>query len=302
MSKNLTKQDRRVVKAGVGLLQAHCAYTQASVHRKLTHLGCKVAIASLNNIINDKPIGAPLARKVRLSMEKLVWHELGRQWNTSKQQFLSDERPLGWQPDVVSEAQQAEASGSSCSIIRPEGRLSINDKVGIINAAQHEVIEFGLRLRTFSNYFLTRSAYEFKNHIVAQLNTGVHFKLYLLDPDCNEARLYFNDRARVLPEEREGQEQARASVERLSQIKEELVAANSPGDFQVFFYRHIPVAHFLIIDGESLSGQMVYAPYLYGIRRADCPVSVISKQTHRQLFRTHYQSFLALSKDATPVF
>ncbi|MEQ8704475.1 MAG: hypothetical protein RIC19_11175 [Phaeodactylibacter sp.] len=302
MNKNLTEQDRVVIKAGVELLQEHCAYTQASVHRKLARLGCKVAIASLNNIINDKPIGAPLARKVRLAMEKLVWHELGWQWNSGRQQFLSDERPLGWQPDVVPEAQQEEVPGSTSSIIRPEGRLTIKEKVEIINEAQHEVIEFGLRLRTFSSYFLTRSAYEFKNHIVAQLSTGVHFKLYLLDPDCNEARLYFDDRARVLPEEREGQEKARASVERLSQIKEELMAENSPGDFQVFFYRHIPVAHFLIIDGKSLSGQMIYAPYLYGIRRADCPVSVISKQTHRQLFRTHYQSFLALSKDATRIF
>lgn len=301
MSKNLAEQDRAVVKAGVQLLQKHCAYTQASVHRKLTHLGCNVAVASLNNMINDKPIGAPLARRVRLSMQELVWHELGLQWNPGKQQFLIDRRPSGWQPNVVPEGQQKSPAHHS-SIIRPEGRLTINEKVGIINEAQHEVIEFGLRLRTFSNYFLTRSAFEFKNHIIAQLNKGVHFKLYLLDPDCNEARLYFNDRARVLPEEREGQEQARASVERLSQIKDELVAANSPGGFQVFFYRHIPVAHFLIIDGKSLSGQMVYAPYLYGIRRADCPVSVISKQTHRQLFRTHYQSFLALSEDATPIF
>lgn len=301
MSKSLAEQDRGVIKAGVELLQERCAYTQASVHRKLTYLGCRVAIASLNNIINDKPIGAPLARKVRLSIEKLVWEELGAQWNLTKEKFLLDERPSGWQPDVVPEAQQ-EVPAPRSSIIRPEGRLTINEKVGIINEAQHEVIEFGLRLRTFSNYFLTRSAYEFKNHIIAQLSTGVHFKLYLLDPDCNEARLYFDDRARVLPEERDGQEQARASVERLSRIKEELVAENSPGDFQVFFYRHIPVAHFLIIDGESLSGQMVYAPYLYGVRRADCPVSVISKQTYRQLFRIHYQSFLALSKGATPIF
>jgi hypothetical protein len=301
MSKNLAEEDRGVVKAGVQLLQEHCAYTQASVHRKLARLGCSVAVASLNNIINDKPIGAPLARKVCLSMQALVWHELGLQWDPGKQQFLIDRRPSGWQPNVVPEGQQKPPAHHS-SIIRPEGRLTINEKVGIINEAQHEVIEFGLRLRTFSNYFLTRSAYEFKSHIVTQLSKGVHFKLYLLDPDCNEARLYFNDRARVLPEEHEGQEQARASVERLSQIKEELLAENSPGDFQVYFYRHIPVAHFLIIDGKSLSGQMVYAPYLYGIRRADCPVSVISKQAHRQLFRTHYQSFLALSKDATPIF
>lgn len=300
MRNSSIEKDRSVIKSGVELLIAHCAYSQAAIHRKLVFLDCKIAPASFNNIINDKPIGAPLARTVRTAIEQLVAKELGLQWDAGVGSFQQLNQGSSWQAVVVPEHAKGDAT-PHLSFLRPEGRLTILDKVKLINQAQQEVVEFGLRLRSFSNYFLTRSAHEFKSHIIAQLEKGVNFKFYLLDPDCNEARMYFEDRSRIFPEDREGQEKARASAAILTQLKEELNVESLPGDFNVFYYKHVPTAHFLIVDGSAVAGLMAYTPYLYGIRRADCPVAIINRKEHRQLFRVYYQSYLALSKEAVHV-
>lgn len=291
--------DRHIVQQGVERLEAERAYTQAAIQRKLAYLGYELARSSLNNLVHGRPVSPELARRAREAMVQLVQLELGYGLDAAGQQFdLVAGPPSDWKPERVLE-HPSEAVQDAGLVFRREGRLPVQDKVDLIKDAQQEVSELGIRLRTFANYFFSRSAYEFKDHIEGRLAAGVHFKLYLLNPDCNEGRLYFEDRARVQAEEQYALDDARRALEGLVRVQAELSAADYPGNFELYLYKHIPQAHFFIVDGGLRSGRMAVSPYLYGVKRADCPVILLDKAGDRRLFRLYHTSFQQSVKQAT---
>jgi hypothetical protein len=72
------------------------------------------------------------------------------------------------------------------------GRRNIDEKVALIQTAKCEVVELGIALRTFSSYFV--ASYEFKDHVLELLRYGVVFKCVAMDPDCEVAAKYAEDR------------------------------------------------------------------------------------------------------------
>ena len=78
--------------------------------------------------------------------------------------------------------------------IHEEGRLSIDQKVAFMQSAQEEIIELGVGLTTFTEYFTSRRRSEFKDHVMKLLEHGVNFKCMLIDPDHRIARVYAQDR------------------------------------------------------------------------------------------------------------
>jgi hypothetical protein len=74
------------------------------------------------------------------------------------------------------------------------------------------------------------------------------------------------------------------------------------GQFDIFLYRHIPCAMYLMVDGPNPEqAKMMVSPYLYGIKRADCPVFEFTRKQQPKLFRTYQESLRLITKEATPL-
>lgn len=63
------------------------------------------------------------------------------------------------------------------------GRRKIDEKRDFISSATDEVIEMGIGITTFSDYFVSRSNVEFKEAVIKLLERGVDFKCIMLDPE-----------------------------------------------------------------------------------------------------------------------
>jgi len=288
-----------IVREGFRLLESEMAYTQADMLRKMAVMGHKVSAPSFSNIITGKRAGKVALRKAGEAMLELVRSEIGYRFDEERLLFDITSRPDGWQPNIIP-LEEEKKSGASY-IFYPEGRLPIQQKVDFLKSARQEVIEFGVRLRTFADYFLSRSEQKFRIHIEELLGKGVNLKLYLLDPDCNEARLYFEDRGRIQEAEQQSVVEIRRVIGRLRQINSDFANAGFSGKFEVFSYKHIPYSHFLIVDGESRHGKLMASPYHYGVRRADCPVVEVSRLSDPRLYGKYWRSFQYLAHNARPI-
>jgi len=285
---------------GFRLLQEKKRYQSIDILGKLETLDRKISASSFSNIINKGVVGIRTLQKVYEGIINIIESELCYKFEPSSKSFsyYTDE---SWVAQIIPLPESHEPHSTNGINFYDRGRLTIDKKVAFMKNAQHEVVEFGLRLRTFINYFNSRSQFEFAYPIKSLLSNGINFKLYLLDPNCNEALLYFNDRAKQLEEEFKSVEIIKEVISQFHKLALSLQEEDYSGKFEVFTYKHIPYNHFLIIDGNSRYGEMMVSNYLYGIKRADCPVIGISKQNNGDLFRRYYKSYKLLSEGARSI-
>jgi hypothetical protein len=289
-----------IIKAGYALLYKEKQYHQLTVVNKLKYLNITVSPATFGKILKDEPVGDIMLSKVCDGMQRLILFELDCKWNGFgfEKLYTPD-----WKPVEVRETKQQTLSIvlNPGFIFHTEGRLEIQQKVRFISMAQKEVVEFGVTLNTFSSYFKSRKDSEFKTHVELLLQKGVNFKCYLLDPECNEAAVYFEDRRREQEDEIINIEPIRDTIRKLATIKKGIEEAGWPGKFEVFIYKHIPYNYFMIVDGATPNGSMMVSHYLYGIPRAKCPVLEFTKSDNHDLYWRYWNSFQKLTKGAKAI-
>lgn len=283
--------------AGYDLLEQHYRYKQIVVVKKLGVLGYELSPPSFSLAVRGKSIGSDILVTASGGIRELVAKELGHHW---KDNSFIDTRGADWQAEIV-QIEQPDGPPRFNFIFHEQGRLSIQQKVDFFATATCSVIELGLTLNTFSNYFFSRNEYEFKIPISRLLERGVDFHCYLLDPDCNEARLYFEDRSREIPEEKNGTEKIKSSIERLQKICRFFQGENFPGQFKVLTYRHIPTQYMLLVDPESQHAKTMISHYIYGVSRANCPVLEVHKKQNRDLYRRYWNAARVFVQDAKPL-
>lgn len=186
-------------------------------------------------------------------------------------------------------------------IIYHEGRRSTSEKIQFIKNAKKEIIEVGIRLHTFSQYFISRRKSEFRDHIVDLLKKGVNMKCLMMDPYSEMTKLYFMDRAKALSEEAKAYEQMPQILEDLKKIKGELNQMGYPGRFELFTYENFPYNHYMMVDPEEDNGKLLLSSYIHGIRRAYCPVMEIRKNSAKVTFNTYLESLQMILKEAKAI-
>ncbi|MDX2070219.1 MAG: hypothetical protein SFV55_17460 [Haliscomenobacter sp.] len=186
-------------------------------------------------------------------------------------------------------------------IIYQDGRRSTSEKIQFIKNAKKEIIEVGIRLHTFSQYFTSRRKSEFRDHIEQLLKKGVNMKCLMMDPASEMTRLYFMDRAKALPKEAKAYEQMPQILDDLKKIKEDLNQLGHPGQFKLFTYENFPYNHYMMVDPEEDNGKLLLSSYIHGIIRADCPVMEIRKNTARVTFNTYLKSLQMILEEAKEV-
>lgn len=286
----LSKEERlkHIVCQGLEQLHDQLGYGQITVVNKLKTLGHLVSPASLSNIKNSRTVGLQMLGVAAKGMQTLLQQELDIAFDADTQAFRVQQTP-GWVATVVPEGSAAGADNPGFTL-HANGRVSLQQKTDFIAHARHEVVEVGVRLNSFASYFVSQNEDAYKMHILALLRRGVHIKGYLLDPDCNEARLYFDDRARVQSFEKDATGEIKKVIERLKAQVAEFEAMQLPGTFEIYLYQHVPYNLFFVVDGATDYGKMMVSPYLYGVRRANCPVLEFTKREQPSLYRRYWES------------
>ena len=117
------------------------------------------------------------------------------------------------------------------------------------------MIELGIRLRNFMGYFNNKRDSAFAHPLQGLLESGIHFKCYVLDPNGNFGERYFRDRSLVQFQEKAAMKESPAIIEKLQREFRQLNAQHYPGQLELYLYDHFPYYHATVIDGATEQGQ-----------------------------------------------
>jgi len=266
---------------------------------KLQELQVETTAATLTNIkkviIEGNPgrtiaLGRDLLKAVARSFILIVESNWPLKYDPATHEFIKLENT---DPEPENTSNQAHGI-----IIYQDGRRSTSEKIQFIKNAKKEIIEVGIRLHTFSQYFTSRRKSEFRDHIEQLLKKGVNMKCLMMDPASEMTRLYFMDRAKALPKEAKAYEQMPQILDDLKKIKEDLNQLGHPGQFKLLTYENFPYNHYMMVDPEEDNGKLLLSSYIHGIIRADCPVMEIRKNTARVTFNTYLKSLQMILGEA----
>ncbi len=282
----IEEKQKKIIKRGYELLKREKCYRQVNVVNKIMFLKYQTSKAAFSKILSGKKAGSDSLWNNSKGIEQVVYKELGYQFNGVD--FVENKQD--WKELIVPEF--GEHKESNGLFFFEKGRLSIAEKAALYTSGRKVIYEFGIALRTYSDYFFSRKKSEIKTPVINLLKKGVTIKCFVLEPECNEAGIYFNDRAKVRGFEEEAfrSEKIKESVRKFSVIQEEFSEANYIGKFEVYKYRHIPTSYFMAIDPEEEYGTIVVSHYLYGQLRAHNPVMKVTRQDNPSLYENYWNS------------
>ncbi len=162
---------RNIVVKGLEHLSEKLTYGQKNVLNKFETLGYKLTPSALSKIKNGGEVGLRTLSQAAKYMQELLQLELDMIYSPESQDFANQHTP-DWEAYVVPE----KATGSEKSpafILHVNGRVSIQEKTKFIAAARKEVLEIGVRLNSYTGYFISQNDKAFKAHIVELLRKGV---------------------------------------------------------------------------------------------------------------------------------
>lgn len=291
---NAQNQNTRIVKQSLSLLIDEKGFSQKQIVKKLKQLGYSISTSSISNLKNDnESIGKKLYYQAAKGLQELIKREFCQHYDAA-QDLLTPIPNCQRKPVIIEESIDVLPTNNSSSYTIHNGRLNISDKVKLYEQAQYEIIEIGLRLRSFSAYFVSRREDAFLIPIQNQLNKGVHFKCYLLRPDGNCARRYVADRTIALPREHDLLEKIPEITANLTTQINALNRISTKGKMSLYQYDHFPNYHATVIDGDTERGKILISPYLFGVSRANAPVIEITKKHHPVIYRQYWKSVKAL--------
>ncbi len=274
-------------------------YTQVVICQKLKTLGIQVSTSLFSKMVNTpKSVGLRSVQRISEGVQELLRLELGLRYDHAQKVFVETTRHFS-KKVVPTQDGNLFLNGTNELLFHADGRRSIAEKVEFISKAQEEVIFLGVRLRQLVSYFTHRKDAEFKEPLLKLLDCGVRVSCYLADPDHNPVRFYFSDLATALPEERFGEKAIPGLIMHLQKVQVEIRQILPGAPFHIFKYRHLPTAHFLAVDTDSVYGKILVSNYIFGVPRSKAPVIEVH---HSSKLYGYYQSALeALIKDAVEV-
>ncbi len=285
---NEARQRNIIIKGLKHLFDGH-AYGQINVLNKFETLGYSLTASVLSKIKTGREVGAKTLSHASKHMEEVLRLEMDMAYRLEIEDFEKQNTP-NWAATIIPESEE-KAANKAPFLLHVNGRVSIQEKTQFISSAQKNVLEIGVRLNSYTSYFISQSEKAFKAHILTLLRKGVHIKSYLLDPDTNEARIYFEDRAKVQSFEKDAIVETKRNLERLRALCQEFEEMKLDGSFEVFLYKHIPFSQILVVDSEEMDAKMMVSHYLYGVKRANCPVIEFTRKEQSLLFNKYWESF-----------
>ena len=264
--------------------------SQKEICDKFRALHLNISRPSLSNLWLEKPVSVKLRRRAEEGLQKILNFEDGLRYDPDRGELL----PLPESSPRQLIEPEAELVTAALPYFIHDGRRDVYQKVAFYQRAQTEVIEIGLRLRNFSQYFERKRDSAFSDPLHELLARGIHFHCYVLDPQGNFARRYYDDRSKVHAFERDAFVESETIINELRSKITRLNGQSSAGEMHLYYYDHFPYFHGTVIDGATDQGQALIAPYLYGVRRANTPVIEVSHRSHKKLYQRYWKSVRAL--------
>lgn len=295
---NLTpEQKAELIKKGFKLLTISKGYSQSEVVAKLKRLQFQTSTPVFNRLIKNDDFSSSSLIKIFEGMKVLIKKELCFAIGENRDWIKLE----NCKTETVSLENENDQSQKGF-VFHQEGRLEVAQKVDFFSTAKSEIIEFGITLNMFTIYLMNKNPKEFRNPLLELLKKGVQIKCYLLDPEWNGTRQYFEDRKTVLKEDVNGIEKIRTSLRRFKIFNSEISTKDYRKNLEIYTYRHFPSNYFLAIDKDAKSiPKMMVSNYLFGEKRAYCPVIEFTRQDQPILFHRYKDSLEKIIKGAKKV-
>lgn len=293
----------QIIRTGCQLLQEERTLSYANILFKLAFLEKKVSKSTLSNVLTgSKSVGVQSLKKMAEGIQDIVESELGQVYQEECNDFIFN-KSADWTPVFVgegTETQQLSTTSAPQKIyLHDLGRRVAKEKIALYQSAQKEVIEIGVRLSTFANHFTEDNASVFKDPILNMLQSGINFKCYVLNPNGRFAAPYFEDRAKVQPEEAHTLKSLEFVQEKLITIFTALNNQSTKGKMQLYIYNSFPYLHASVVDGDSPNGRMFVSHYLYKISRAEAPGMELRRQWDERLYGKYWESVVAMMEQSS---
>lgn len=280
---------------GIKILLNECAYSQVGIVDKFSLLNITTSKTSISNLSRDTDVGDKAMRSLSKGIQAILEREQCKKFDKELGKYIAiDDCKKHSIGELLNKLISVSPSNELGYTIH-EGRINVSDKVLFYEQAQQEIIEIGLRLRSFTSYFTTKREGAFHDPIRQKLEEGVDFKCYVLNPKSSLAKRYFDDRALKIPKERQSLEESPQVIANLAQTCKSLNREGYRGKISLFQYDHFPYFHASVIDGEMETAKMYMSPYLYGVARANTPVIELDKKTQKKLFKRYWDSVKAIT-------
>lgn len=281
---------------GLTLLIEQFAYTQIDIFKKLKALDIDLSKSSISNIWTEKQsVSIQIWKKAATGIEKILLIEQGLVYVEEKEAYELKPNHKKRKIASIPSTHDSPSAIPKPNFIIHDGRLDVSQKVAFYRQAQEEVIEVGLRLRNFKNYFSDKRETAFADPIRTLLDQGINFKCFVLDPEGFFSQRYFADRAHAQPQEKINAEKSKRILLELENHCREINREGYEGRLQLFTYDHFPYYHATVVDGDTANGQLILSSYLYGVSRANSPVMQLSRKTNKILFKKYWTSVKALT-------
>jgi len=296
----IKEKNELVATKGIRFLIDDCAYTQAQILEMFKVLDIQTSKPSLSNLYSgNRAVKSRamnnLAKGIAIILEREQCHFLAEATKAIIPIPTCQIRPITKKTnDIIIDTEKI-----SKGYTIHEGRIDVPQKIVFYKQATYEIIELGLRLRRFTDYFQAKRDGAFLDPIRMQLANGVNFKCYVLNPTGNFARRYHEDRAKVLPKERETYETSPKIIAELKQLCLTLNREGYKGKMSLFQYDHFPYFHASVIDAETENGVIYMSPYLFGVRRANTPVIEMHQKMQKKIFKRYWSSVKAIINSPT---
>ena len=282
-----------IVAARLNYLLDSKHYSQVKIVEELRVVNCEVSTSSISKLKNGSSnIGSGTLRRVRNGFDKILERNFCERYDEGKHIIVKIpnctlDKITDEEIDMVGVVER------KATYIIHNGRITTPQKVEHYKRAKQEIIEIGIRLRRFNEYFSAQSDELFRAPILERLEEGVDFKCYVAEP--MRAKAYIQRMSAGVKKFQEGVDNIEMIHKGLKEKFREINTNNYfEGQMKLYQYNITPVFYASIVDPESENGKMFISPYLYGIRRANCPVFEIPKIGNRRLFNIYWKSIKAI--------
>jgi class 3 adenylate cyclase len=170
------------------------------------------------------------------------------------------------------------------------GRPTISEKIALISNAKSEIIEIGIGLTSFAQYFTGQKPEEFRDPIRRLVRGGVNFKCFALDFTHGPGRAWLAEQ-----DNQDYPDEATIARRRIEDEAKQYRYEEYRGRLTYHTYKRVPGFWCLGVDVEDqLDGRMFFAPYLMGVPRSALPVVQVSRTSNPELYEKYLQSVRAL--------
>ncbi|MBM0126710.1 adenylate/guanylate cyclase domain-containing protein [Pimelobacter simplex] len=179
--------------------------------------------------------------------------------------------------------------------VNPEGRPTVSEKIALLRNAQSEIIEIGIGLTSFAQYFEGQNPGEFRDPIRALVRGGVILKCFAMDPAYEPGQAWLAEQDNVhYPTE------AALAKERILREAKFQRENHYRGSTEYYTYKRVPEFWCLGVDVEdAVDGRMYFASYMMGIPRAATPVIQVSRTSNPDMYEHFLTSIRAVREAST---